>query len=289
MLNTVKYDVSSFVHTLVFLLFSTTVVFTQTKIDTTQIDSDSLISVGTKDFLTGNTQKQKIYAYRKYLFINDSVQKLDVHENGSVDFNLSSSQKNLYSLSNEDLQQLKQYGRDNWDQEILRRYVDIPPTLPLNGLFSGLKNGFKSLAKPPDIRYLPIPTNTEIDVLKILWGEREATGSDLYAKLDSSVAVTAEDLQIILKNMVDKGLLIRKRISPLQTFSLFGVASIEIGPKIWRNDKNKIYLYRPVISKQTLLTYLESKRYLAFSAVKGLSNSQIASHYIAEKISLLVK
>lgn len=228
-------------------------------------------------------------ALHKYTFINNAVEHLSNQNEGELDFHLKAAPMAPFALSNEDLQKLRQSGRDYWSEELMRRYVDIPPTLPLNGLVRSLRRQLKKMTQRTEIRNLPIPTNTEIAVLKILWENSDATASQVYAKLDTSIRLTAEDLQTVLANMVTKGFLQRQRISPLHTFDLFGVAEIPIGPKLWSKKQNRIYRYWPLVSKERLITYLESKRFLAYTGDGTFGQVQTSAKYIEEKLSLMIQ
>ncbi|MCH7676146.1 BlaI/MecI/CopY family transcriptional regulator [candidate division KSB1 bacterium] len=110
----------------------------------------------------------------------------------------------------------------------------------------------------------------EIEVLKVLWVESAATSSEIYAQLDSTIRITSQDLQKILEQMADRGLLDRKKISPSHEFTFFGIAKIELSSK---NRKNKLYLYWPLLRKGKLITYLDAKRYLALSSSETTSTN----------------
>jgi len=271
------------------LMAGSAVVFSQPNANHA-INRDSLTTPASAEaFLAGHTPDQKRLAFRRHLFINESLQQLTAGDSSTLSFILKTQEPDLFSLSNEDLQELHQSGRDQWSRELMHRYIDIPPVLPLTGIFSGLRDAIKSLTRPKHTRLRAIPTETEIDILKILWSDGILTGSALYAQLDSTLPVTAEDVQAVLADMTDKGLLHRQRISPLHTFSLFGVAEIPVGPGPWRNEKNRIYLYWPTVTRDKLITYLESRRYLAFASTRDFGDIHAPTKHIEERLHRLLR
>ncbi|MFQ5769073.1 MAG: BlaI/MecI/CopY family transcriptional regulator, partial [bacterium] len=192
-------------------------------------------------------------------------------------------------LTPEELHDFTPVGPDPLGDELRRKFNDIPPTVSLSQLFRSLVKKSKKTKRRMSISEIPIPTNLEIDILKILWTQSLATPSDIYAKLDTTWPITSEDLHAILEEMTNRGFLDRKKISPSHEFSLFGFAQIEMSSK---NRKNKVYVYWPIVPKEKLITYLDAKRYLAFDATQKRSSNGESNHYykiLEDKLIRLVK
>jgi predicted transcriptional regulator len=90
-----------------------------------------------------------------------------------------------------------------------------------------------------------IPSELEINVMKVLWQKQEATGSAIYAQIDSA-QLTAVDLKHVLDAMTERGLLERRQISPRHEFTILGTFAIEESSL---NRKNREYLYRPQVTR----------------------------------------
>ncbi len=115
--------------------------------------------------------------------------------------------------------------------------------------------------KKQGFRYNLIPSNLQLEVLKKLWGESTATNMKLYASLDSTYLVTAENFGRQLSRMVNLGMVERKIISPQNLFSFmtpFKVFQIEMSGL---NRKNKVYIYRTKVDKKKILQILLAKSY----------------------------
>lgn len=256
-----------------------------------QSASDSTIhALKAKDILTGNTPSAKLFNLRKYDFINTTIKILSsAQDDTSLTFQLQSLPKVSLYLTPEELHEITPLGPDPFGPEIQRRFNDIPPMLSLNRLLQGVAESFN---KPSPKFYdgtLPIPTDLEIDILKILWGNKVASHSDIYAQLDASWKITSEDLALILEDMANRGFVDRKKISPSHEFSLFGLAQIEMSPS---NRKNKVYLYWSLAPKDKLITYLDAKRYLAYTNPNETgANGTAAAYYkmLEEKLHRLVR
>lgn len=244
-----------------------------------------------KDILTGKTQEQKLFILRKFNFINSAV--TGATSIGSTDSNLSfeiESQQPLLYLTKEELYKIPPQGPDPFGQELYRKFSDTPQTLPLftNNLF-GVPDALK---KPPKFTFIPhisIPSDTEIDVLKVLWQQPGSSSSEIYAHLDTVTHVTSEDLQKVLESMSNRGLLVRKKISPSNNFSLFGIVSFELSSQ---NRKNKLYVYWPIVPKGKLITYVDAQRYLALASSKRNSikvRKYSYQKYLEEKLYRLVQ
>ncbi len=257
---------------------------------TAQPTTDSTVhALKARDILTGNTPNSKLFLVRKYSFINDTVTLFSsAHDDTSLTFQLRAQPNVSLYLTPEELQDIPQVGPDPEGPEIRRRFSDTPPTVPLNSLLQGIAESFKKPSPQLSDGTLPIPTDLEIDILKTLWEKTAATPSDIYAQLDTAWKITSEDLAAILEEMANRGFLDRKKISPSHEFSLFGVAGIEMSPL---NRSNKVFLYWSVVPKAKLITYLDAKRYLAYSsAQETAANGQVAYYkLLEEKLNRLIR
>ncbi len=235
-------------------------------------------SENAKQLLSGTSPEEQEYAARKYQFIREALSRLvDTTANGSLSFELATDQQKLpFFLDAEGLQGLNPDGIFPHDDIPQAHNPDIPPTISLNKAIESMVELFKKGAKKARYSKLPVPSDLEIDVLKVLWVENNATSSEIYAKLDTSSLIFAEELQHLLKNMVNRGFLDRKKISPSHELSLFGLAKIELSAK---NRKNKLYLYWPIVTKEGLQTYLDAKRYLALIDAREENNRLNKSSY----------
>lgn len=230
--------------------------------------------VTAQDILTRNTKEEKEFIVRKYNFIQElaSTESALTGDQG-ITFELQTDVDSRLYLSPTELRETHPRGADPIGDEIRRRYTGIPPTVSLSQLLQRAVNAIKASQKKVSVSELPIPTNLEIDILKLLWVKWLATSSDVYASLDTTWLITSEDLNKVLESMADRGFLDRKKISPSDEFNLFGIISIEKNPL---NRKNKQYVYWPVVPKEKLIKYIDAQRYLAF--VSANNGSQYSSN-----------
>jgi predicted transcriptional regulator len=176
-------------------------------------------------------------------------------------------------------------GIDVIDEQLRREQLGIPPLSNLGNLLgAGVKylaeklGGGGTKVKP----FAVIPSESEIEVLKILWKETRATSSEIYAQLDSA-RITAADLQQILAVMTQRGLLEREQISPRHEFTVLGGITLEMSA---RNRKNREYIYWPKVTRQAMLTFLDAT---AFSHRIASGNSHsLGDQYIYRLINKLI-
>ena len=245
-----------------------------------------------KDILTGKTPEQKLYIIRKIDFIRNATIGTSIII-GSADSDLSfefQSQQPVLYLTKKQLHKSYPHGPDPFGQELHRKLSDTPPTLSLfSAYLFGVPDAVEKTPKSTFIPHVSIPSNTEIDVLKVLWQQPGSSSSEIYANLDTVTQVTSEDLQKVLESMSDRGLLARKKISPSHNFSLFGIVSFELSSQ---NRKNRLYVYWPIVPKARLITYVDSQRYLALASTKNNSikaGKYSYQKYLAEKLYRLVQ
>lgn len=225
------------------------------------------------DILTGNTPEQKMYLLRKFDFVNATITQIISSDSfESVLYFEAKPPSVTFSLTAEELHKISRRNIDYIGEELRRRFIDVPPTIPL---FAAFFHGNRQLLQKTKLsQQFPIPTDVEIDILKVLWLHPGSSSSEVYAQLDTLRHITSEDLQTILAGMNQRGLLARKKISRSNEFSLFGIAEIELSPK---NRKNKLYVYWPVVTKEKLITYLDSKRYLTDASAQATRNERVES------------
>jgi len=148
----------------------------------------------------------------------------------------------------------------------------------VSGIISGLVKAFKH--KNPAVQFDFIPSKNQIIALKLLFRNKNSSQIDLYKSLDFNFPVTAELFNKELSQLVDKGFLKRKKISPQLIFNMFGVP-VEISPQ---NIKNPIYEYKPGISQTQILTFLQAQLFLLKDK---LAKSQKDNQALKNKITIL--
>lgn len=242
-----------------------------------------------KDILTGNTPVEKEYILRKHNFISNLITAFFDSNSSDMEFQLNSDELLTFSLDANSLRGLAPsssepvgYLLELLDpEEILRGLApgssdplghllqpeEIPTMIliPINPIVRYIVNRLKKKPKSLKDKNLPIPTDREIEILKFLWVEKEATSKEMYAELDTSVTIFAEELYAVLESMVYRGFLDRKQISPSNELDFFGASMIEMSSK---NRDNKVYLYWPIVTREKLFTYLDAKRYLTLAESK---------------------
>lgn len=248
-----------------------------------------------REILSWQNPQKNLFAWRKFQFINRVVTILSASTTDtSLDFKIQSNPNLPLYLSREELQQITPLGPDPMGEQLRHRYIDTPLLASITPLISMGLDQFRKKAKKSKRALIPgpnfpIPLDIEIDILKIVWKENLPTESDIYEQLDPSVSITAEDLRRILDEMVERGFLARRRISPSQTFSVFGIFEIE---EKSLNRKNRQYIYWPLVEKSALITYLEAKRFLASTLPeeRGSNHSKsLVERTLEEKLIRLTK
>jgi predicted transcriptional regulator len=204
--------------------------------------------------LRGETPERREQWLRRRLFVENLLTQsaINLHDSSLV-FRLQ--QHSSLRLSPSELHSLPPRV-DYIEERFQREKLGLPPMSNLNNLLdASVKFLAETLgmagAKQP---FSVIPSEVEIDVMNALWKKREATTAEIYAELDSA-QITVTDLQQTLATMAERGLLDREQISPRHEFTFFGVVAVEMSSL---NRKNREYLYRPEITRQTMLTYLDA-------------------------------
>lgn len=224
--------------------------------------------------LRGETQATREQWLRRQRFIeNIFIHNPSLYDSTLLFFRLE--QKSALSLNQSELRSLSPRV-DNIAERLRREQLGAPSLFNVGNLIGA---GVKYLAekfggrgaRPQPLAV--IPSDLEIEVMKVLWQQPEVTTSTIYAQLDS-IQLTAVDLQRVLDAMAERGLLERRQISPRHEFTILGVIPIEMSAQ---NRKNREYLYRPQVSRQTMLTFLDAT---AFSQrlASPTNHSTIVAH-----------
>jgi hypothetical protein len=241
------------------------------------------------DLLTGNTTEQKMYLVRKLDFVNATLTQItsSLDSSESVLYFQAKPPLVTFSLTAEELHKISQGNIDPIGDALRRRFMDAPPTLPLFAVF--FLGNHQRLQNAKLSQGLPIPTDVEIDILKVLWLNPGLSSIEVYAQLDTLGHITFGELQDIMNGMNQRGFLARKKISRANEFSVFGIAEIELSPQ---NRRNRLYVYWPVVTKEKLITYLNSKRQPSFASAQATRYEKVESenkNHIEERLIRLIR
>ena len=164
---------------------------------------------------------------------------------------------------------------DQIDEKFRREQLGLPPMSPLGTLLGkGIKYLSEKLSGAPANPLAVIPSETEIEVMEVLWKKSAATSSEIYTNLDSTNQLTAADLQQTLAVMTERGLLDRRQISPRHELTLLGVFTIEESAL---NRKNREFIYQPRVARRTMLSFLDATAFSHRLAANG-SPSLVVDH-----------
>jgi len=241
---------------------------------------DSTTTEKASDILMKKTEEELVYTVRKRQFIEDALNEwIESNLGAALNFELETDRSPLLYLDGARLKTLLPMSPDYSPNNIPQaENPDIPRTIPLSRGAQSLAQALTKKKKRPHHGKWAVPGDMEIDILKVLWVAGKTTASDIYAKIDSSSILFAEELREALDGMVDRGFLDRKKVSASHPLNLFGFAQIELSAK---NRKNKIYLYWPIVTRKELHSYLDAKRYLALVGGDGEDSDEIKnSHYL---------
>ncbi len=197
---------------------------------------------------------QKRLAFLENYFLTTSSANFD----SALSFKVSRNREYSLGLSKEELSAITP-GVDPIDNQIRRRNSGAPQTFNLGALVAQGVNTArgKSGSHKEHRRLQIIPSENEIRILKTLWEEKRASGSEIYRHLDSA-RVTASGLQEILADMTDRGLLTRAQISPRHEFTFVtpvGAIPVEMSAL---NRKNREFVYEPIIGADEMWSYLDA-------------------------------
>ena len=119
-----------------------------------------------------------------------------------------------------------------------------------------VREGRQTERHPP--RFDFIPTRVQILSMAFLYANQKADQIEIYSDIPIDENISAEGLNRSLDELVKKGLLSRKKISPEQLFNLFGIP-LEMKSQ---NRKNEIYEYAPLVEQEKLMAFLQSRLFL---------------------------
>jgi len=164
---------------------------------------------------------------------------------------------------------------DQMEEKFRREQLGLPPISPIGTLIGkGIKYLSEKLSGAANNPLAVIPSETEIEVMNVLWKKTAATSSEIYASLDSTNNLTAADLQQTLAAMADRGLLDRRQISPRHELTILGVFTIEESAL---NRKNREFIYQPRVARRTMLSFLDATAFSHRLAANG-SPSLVVDH-----------
>ncbi len=213
-----------------------------------------------------NDSLAHVYFQRKQKVVETILDRLNSDSaQQSVNFKLYSKRLQQANLFPDSLKVITGRDVDYVGEELRRQRSDVPPILDFGALArSAATLTKKKNRKPrrPRFSNLPVPSPLELRIFNTIWSSGKATGVQIYAKLDSSVNITAEMCWRILHQMAQKGYLTEKLISPQNTFNIvtpIGIFPIE---KKKKNRKNREYEYTALFTRNELLQFLESRRFL---------------------------
>ena len=187
--------------------------------------------------------------------------------------------------------------RDRVADEMYKRNFGGPQPLSLTDLIAAgaalLTNGIigdKKKDKKPKLTF--IPTESELNVLNIVWNEEKTTQLEIYSVLDTSNTLTASQLDRVLERMVKKRLLKRKQISPRDDFTVLTPLGSFAFEKNSMNRLNRVYLYEPFIDREEMMRFLIAVRNQVLSgsdiSYVSASDSTTLSKSLIHKISKIV-
>lgn len=209
--------------------------------------------------LRGDTEEARQFWLRRQAFIQQTLFNAEFGISDSMLVFRFSKPAPSVGLTQEELAHL-QPRKDAIDEALRRDQLGIPPMVSIGeALGKGLKYlagkvGFGNRTSNP---WATVPSAAEVNVMKVLWKEGHTTAAEIYAHVDS-LGLTAEDLDLMLENMVARGWLKRELISPQNEFTAFGVVKFEMSRK---NAKNREYLYQPSVTRRDMLTFLDASAY----------------------------
>ncbi|MBN2356373.1 hypothetical protein JXO59_09685, partial [candidate division KSB1 bacterium] len=145
-------------------------------------------------------------------------------------------------------------------------------------------NGMMPKSASEPVRIKSIPSEKEVAALAAIYDLGQPTQVDIYAQLNSSIHMTAQDLDAVLTELVQKGWLQRQMISPRNEL-LFITPAGNVGvEKSALNRRNRVYRYTSVIDRNHLMNFLQAQLYLQKrKAPSGADNT------LQKLILLLVK
>lgn len=252
------------------------------------------------NLLTNNTDSLRQIVFRRQKLYDEIWEKLtDETDSTKIAHKVLASNFSRMLLGKN---QLKNFAarEDYLERKINSGISGYDPKSMLNipGLLASIVTALPNL--PPSkqsVRQKPkitvMPSLTEVNILKTLWDKKKVTQNTIYADLDTSIKLTAEDLDLVLNGMVDKGLVARKKISPqniMKVMTPAGAVDVEMSEL---NRKNPVYEYQALAVKDDVLRFLDARLYLCASNARdpAMSDSALAAKRdsMIAKIVMLLK
>ncbi len=167
---------------------------------------------------------------------------------------------------------------DRVERDIYQKNMGHAPAVPLGqALGEGAKYLSDLFNKHDDdrpVRMTFIPTKVELEILKAIWDQTSVTDIEIYAAMDTSIRITAVDMNHALEHLENKGLVKRELVSPQHLFT-FPLGQVEMSRK---NRRNRVYLYKANIAADEVIRYLQAILYEAEHGAVQAEDSSQASH-----------
>jgi len=259
--------------TSVLLSFCLGIPFASYAQDSTMVEPDTLDA---KVILRGEAQAAREQWLRRQLFVENVLTHGSI---SAVDTTLRfrARPQAPLGLSAAELKNLAPRV-DRLDDQFRRDQLGLPPMFNIGELLGkGVKYLTEKLGGGGKANPLAvIPSEVEIEVMNALWKKNQATSAEIFSQLDSTQlsTLTAVDFRQTLEMMADRGLVQRQQISPRHEFTIMGVIPIELSQK---NAKNREFLYRPKVSRQTMFSFLDATAF-SYRLTAAESNSLIRDH-----------
>jgi hypothetical protein len=251
------------------LIISFSVIFAQSKTDSTRARSDTLKNV--------NSSRSLVLKPKKKL-LQPTMPPLQIlgEKEGRLNFDISGGYDRMHPEQAENYDALNKPG--SYKYETPYRQPVLKPNIPMTPLEVKEKPFYNPL---PLNKYL-LPTREEAEILEILWAKENVMDTTIYSSLDTTMNITFEDLNKLLDKMTAKGLVSRRIVSPRNEFNMFGVL-IEMSPT---NRRNRVYEYRSNVDRELMRKFVDANAYLVSKDSTLLGKKHLRA---AQKDSTLLK
>lgn len=223
-------------------------------------DSLRLLQDAMAEALRGETEEQRMFWLRRRAFVESVLEHSPLTLGDSSVYFHFNLQAGRLGLDRKELAKLSPQ-RDPIGERLRGAQSGAGGMMNVGNLIG---QGVKYLASKLGVTtgagspWTILPSETEVRVMKVLWQEGEATSADIYAELDST-RLNYKEVNTVLENMVGRGLVERRQISPRNEFTILGTFAIEMSGL---NAKNREYIYRPLAGRELMLSYLDAAAYL---------------------------
>lgn len=145
---------------------------------------------------------------------------------------------------------------DDIDDMIKTRNQGFQPGISMQNVLSKMVQNREEKVIPPRFDFMP--TEVQIRAMAHVLKSTKATQIEIYKHMDVNQPITAEGMNRSLDVLVNKGFLKRKKVSPENIFTFFGIP-IEMSSL---NRKNEIYEYEPKLTRNKIMDFLQARLYL---------------------------